>query len=85
MPRLKNITSFSDQYNHQYDDFLDTGGYEYHRNILKRVVSPEMFGNPLNDTPLRQIERLIEHLVDNVKQIKLHYAFTFDKNSKRIN
>jgi hypothetical protein len=44
-----------------------------------------MFANPVNDIPLRQIERLIEHLVDNVKQIKLQFAFAYDKNSKNIN
>lgn len=85
MPRLKNITSYSEPYSHLYDDFADTSGYEYHQNMLKRVVSSEMFGNPINDIPFRQIERLMEHLVDQVKQIKLHFAFAFDKNSKRIN
>lgn len=85
MPKLKNIDSFSEHYSHIYDDHLDTLGYEYHRNLLKRVLSGEMFANPLNDIPFRQVERLIEHLVDNVKQIKLQYAFVHDKNSKAIN
>ncbi len=44
-----------------------------------------MFANKLNDIPLRQIERLIEHLIDAVKQIKLQYAIAFPKNSKKIN
>jgi hypothetical protein len=85
MPRLKNVDSFYSQCSHIHDDFLKTKGYEYHSNLLKRVVSNEMFANPVNDIPLRQIERLIEHLVDNVKQIKLQFAFAYDKNSKNIN
>ena len=44
-----------------------------------------MFANPINDIPFRQIERLIENLIDSVKSIKLHYAFAHDKNSKLIN
>jgi hypothetical protein len=44
-----------------------------------------MFANPLNDIPLRQIERLIEYLVNSVKLIKLQYNIALPKNSKQLN
>ena len=82
MPKLKYIDSFHEE--HLYDNYTNEG-YDYHRNLLNKVVSQEMFANKLNDIPLRQIERLIEHLIDAVKQIKLQYAIAFPKNSKKIN
>ena len=84
MPKLKYIKSFKEDLNHINDLHLNMG-YNYEHNILKNVVSQELFLNPVNDTPYRQIERLIEHLINEVKQIKLSYAFAFPKNSKYIN
>lgn len=83
MPKLKNITTFN-KTQHIHDN-IGNQGFDYHRNLLHKVVSQEMFANPINDIPFRQIERLIENLIDSVKSIKLHYAFAHDKNSKLIN
>ena len=52
---------------------------------MQIVVSPELFGNKLNDTNYRQIERCYEFLINAVRQIKLTFAFAFDKDSKLIN
>lgn len=83
MPKLKNVDTFN-RVKHIYDK--KTGyGYEYHNNLLNKVLSQEMFANPVNDIPFRQIERIYEYLIDAVKSIKLHYAFAYDKNSKLIN
>lgn len=84
MPKLKYINSFHDYEDHIFDHYTNLG-YQYEGNLLNKVVSAEMFANKLNDIPLRQIERLIETLVNEVKQIKLHYAFSLPKNSKLIN
>lgn len=84
MPRIKHIQSLTDIPDHLYDDYKYIG-YEYERNILRHVLSPDMFANRLNDVPMRQIERLFEYLINSVRQIKLHFAFTFPKNSRLIN
>ena len=84
MPILKNIQSFTELTDHIYDDYT-SGGYEYERHILQNVVSPELFGNNLNDTNYRQIERCYEFLINAVRRVKLTFAFAFDKNSKLIN
>lgn len=84
MPKLKNMKSFYEFEDHLFDKYTSLG-YDYHRNILKNVLSEEMFANPLNDSPYRQIERLVERLVDEVKQIKLSYAYALPKDSKLIN
>jgi len=84
MPKIKHINSFREDIDHINDD-IKSLGFDYHKHILQNVVSPELFSNPVNDTPLRQIERLIEHLVDAVRQIKLTYAYALPKNSKMIN
>ena len=84
MARLNKINSFDETINHLYDEYTNQG-YEYRRHILQNVVSPEMMANPVNDTPLRQIERLYEYLINSVRRIKLTYAIAFPKNSQLIN
>ena len=84
MPILKNIQSFTELTDHIYDDYT-SGGYEYERHILQNVVSPELFGNNLNDANYRQIERCYEFLINAVRRVKLTFAFAFDKDSKLIN
>ncbi len=84
MPRLNYIKSFSEKEKHMYDDYKNLG-YDYKHHILKNVLSPELFGNPVNDMLFRQIEKLIEELIEQVKQIKLAYAYTYDKDAKNIN
>ena len=84
MPRISNKTSLTEVTDHLYDDYKSKG-YDYERHILQNVVSPEMFGNSRTDTSFRQIERLIEYLINAVRQIKLTYAIVFPKNSKLIN
>ena len=84
MARLNKIDSFDETINHSYDEYTNQG-YEYRRHILQNVVSPEMMANPVNDTPLRQIERLYEYLINSVRRIKLTYAIAFPKNSQLIN
>ena len=80
MPKLSNVESFNSERHHLYDDYKHLG-YDYHNNILKNVVSNEMFGNPVTDIPMRQLERMVEYLIDTAKQIKLHFNFTLPKNS----
>ena len=84
MARLNKIESFDETINPLYEEYKNQG-YEYRRHILQNVVSPEMMANPVNDTPLRQIERLYEYLINSVRRIKLTYAIAFPKNSQLIN
>lgn len=84
MPRINGLDSFSQVKDHLYDDYKNLG-YDYEGNIMRNVLSPEIFGNPMNDIPMRQMERLIEELINAVRKIKLHFAITYDKNSRLIN
>lgn len=84
MARLNLINSLDEELEHMNDNYTNQG-YQYEHNLLKNVVSQEMFVNPINDVPMRQIERLIESLINEVRQIKLFYAFAFPKYSKNIN
>lgn len=84
MPKITYINSFKDEEKHIFDNYTNLG-YQYEHNLLNKVVSQEMFANPINDVPYRQIERLLENLVNQVKQIKLQYAIALPKNSKLIN
>lgn len=84
MAKLKNIDSFFEEEQHFNDNFTNLG-YNFDRNIMKNVISPELNANPANDAPIRQLERMVEFLVHQVKRIKLEYNFTLPKNSKILN
>lgn len=79
-----NKRSFFHVCNH-FRDVKKNLGHDYHGDILHRVVAKELFSNPTQDIPFRQIERLIERLIDSVKQIKLHFSITHDKDDLDIN
>lgn len=70
---------------HHFMDVKTSTGYDYHGNLLKNVISPELNANPMQDINYRQIERLIEWLIDSVKRIKLVYAVALDKNDRNFN
>lgn len=84
MPKFKYINSFTEKEDHIHDNYKNLG-YNYEHHIMKNVVSPELFGNPMNDALYRQIEKLFEQMINSVKQIKLAYAFTYPKNAKNLN
>ena len=84
MAKLHQIESFNEITDHVHDHYTGLG-YVYERNLLKNVVSQELFANPLNDIPMRQLERMIEDLVNKVKNIKLQYSIALPKNSKLLN
>jgi len=84
MAKFKRFDTFYESEEHFNDNYTNLG-YDFDHNIMKNVLSPEMFANPVNDTPIRQIERLIEFLVHQVKRIKLEYDFTMPKDSKKLN
>jgi len=52
MPRLNYIDSFTELEDHLYDDYKNLG-YNYKHHIMKNVLSPELFGNPINDVLFR--------------------------------
>lgn len=69
---------------HRKDNF-DIKRYDYHGNVLKHTLSPEMFNNDNQNYIFSQMERLINFLIDEVKNIKLHFSIAHNKNDFNIN
>ena len=69
---------------HIKDNFNDNK-YDYHGNVLKHSISPEMFNNDKQNLILAKIEDVIDFLIDEVKHIKLHFSIAHNKNDLRIN
>jgi hypothetical protein len=66
-------------------DVFKTNRYDYHGQVLKHTLSPEMFNNDNQNLILNELEKMINFLIDEVKLIKLHFSIAHDKNDKRIN
>ena len=61
---------------HTQDYFTDLG-YDYRNHIYEKTVSPEILKNQNNKNILLS--------VDAVKQIKLTYLISLDKNDRNVN
>lgn len=66
-------------------DNFDDKRYDYHGQVLKHTLSPEMFNNDNQNLILNEIENIINFLIDEVKLIKLHFSIAHDKNDRRLN
>ncbi len=69
---------------HAQDVYTDLG-YDYRGNIFKRSASPVLFNNENNSKILGEIDKMIVMLVDTVKQIKLQYMISLNKNDRNVN
>lgn len=61
-------------------------GYKYKGNLMKRVLSNQMFGsNPIVDAFIAFIEQYVYEHIESVKQIKVFANPALDKNENRLN
>lgn len=69
---------------HCQDEYHNLG-FDYHGNILKKSVSKVIFKNKRNKQLLKKADDMLDYLVDAVKQIKLQYMISHNKNDININ
>ena len=69
----------------RHQDMYTDLGFDYHGHIYEKTLSPVIFLNRKNRAIMSRIEPMIEYMIDAVKQIKLQYMFSLDKNDTRIN
>ncbi len=69
---------------HAQDVFTDLG-FDYRGNIFKRSISRVILNNENNAGILGEIDKMIVMLVDTVKQIKLQYMISLNKNDRNVN
>lgn len=81
---LRNKKSTRQAANHIKDYYTDLG-YDYRDHIFEKSVSPEVLKNENNKRILSYVERMIVFLIDAVKQIKLTYMISLDKNDRNVN
>ena len=68
-----------------HQDIYTELGFDYHGKVFEKTLSPVIFGNRVNKAILSRIEPMVTYLVDAIKQIRLQYMFSLDKNSKDLN
>ena len=82
--RYKVRPSYLESARHLNDSFLNLG-YNYQGKILKRMTSPELWANPLQNPLLFQIEAMINFILEQVKFIKKHMSIAHSKDTLNIN
>jgi len=83
--KLNHVKSFRLKQRHAHDMQTNLGYKYWEKGILARVLSFELFSNPVQDANYRQIERLITYLVNITKQIRTQYSIAHDKDTILIN
>lgn len=67
-------------------DVNPNNGYEYHGNVYKNTISPELYyANNNTSTLIYLMEKLVNFIIDEVKQIKLQFCIARDKQDTTIN
>lgn len=69
---------------HTQDYFTDLG-YDYRGHLFENTASPEIMKNETNKSILKKIDGMLVFLIDAVKQIRLQYLFSLDKNDRNVN
>jgi hypothetical protein len=70
--------------NHTRDIYTDLG-YNYTGKVLKNTLSPVIFSNKNNTAILAKVENMIDFLIESVKQIRLQFMISLDKNDRNVN
>ena len=61
-------------------------GHNYIKGgLLKKFISPTMYGNPRLSTFLEKIEGLFIEILESVKRVQFYTNYTIDKNERRLN
>lgn len=69
---------------HTQDIYTDLG-YDYRKSIFTKTISSSIEDNTNNKNILDNIQKMIVFLIDAVKQIKLQYMISLDKNDRNLN
>lgn len=69
----------------RHQDLYTDLGYKYKGHIYEKTVSPVIMQNRRNREILAHIEPIITYLIEAVKQIRLQFMFSLDKNDTRVN
>jgi hypothetical protein len=60
-------------------------GYDYREHIFDRSVSKQLFANTKIGNTLKEIQKLIYFLIEEVKILKTNNTFAVDKDYKMLN
>lgn len=66
-------------------DNLKNLGFDYHGHVLEKTISKVIFENKNNKAMLTRVEAMLNYLIDTVKQIKLQYLISLNKNDINLN
>jgi hypothetical protein len=81
VPNKKSARWYAVRHQDMYTDL----GFDYRGKIFKKTVSPVILQNKVNKAILSHIEPIVEYLINCVKQVRLQYMFSLDKNDTRVN
>jgi hypothetical protein len=69
---------------HAQDVFTDLG-YDYRQTIFKKTISKVILENKISNAILTEVQKMFVYLIDTVKQIRLQYMISLDKNDRNLN
>lgn len=59
-------------------------GYNYKKSIFKKTLSNVMFRDPIKESILSEMQRIVFALIETTKQIKNFFNYSVRPNNKRV-
>ena len=75
---------YYDQAKHLSDQYKNLG-YNYKGNIIKKMTSPELWANAIQNPFYAKIEGMIDFLVEQAKYIKKTFSIAHSPNDINVN
>jgi len=66
-------------------DEIKNLGYDYRTTIFEKTLSRQLFANKKTAKLLREIQKMIYFLIEQVKLLKTRYLIAVDVNENRLN
>lgn len=60
-------------------------GFDYREHIFEKTLSKQLFANEKTSSALKEIQKLIFFLIEEVKVLKTNNTFAVDKDYKMLN
>lgn len=70
--------------NHANDDIKNTG-FDYREHLLDKTISKQLYANKESASILKEIQKMLYFLVEQVKLLKTRHMFAVDKDYNRLN
>lgn len=66
-------------------EYQESTGFDYREKLMEKSISNFFYGERKREGVIKNIEKLMVYMIDNVKNIKKTFVYSVNRNSRNIN